>query len=52
MADLTITIEMDKRCIRCGKEGAVKEARGLCLKCIEKNLIKKWKTSRTESREK
>lgn len=52
MANVTLTIDMDRRCIRCGKEGAVKEAHGLCLKCIEKKIIEKMrKRSRIESRE-
>jgi len=40
----TITIDMDKKCSKCGKAGAIAENKaGLCLKCIEKILKNKWK---------
>ena len=40
----TITIDMDKKCSKCGKAGAIAENKaGLCLKCIGKILDNKWK---------
>lgn len=44
MTTRTITIDMDKRCSKCGKFGAVAENKaGLCLNCIDKLLKAKWK---------
>jgi hypothetical protein len=37
MATHEININMDKKCVRCGKGGATQG--GYCLKCIEKNLV-------------
>lgn len=41
----TVTIDMDKKCLECGKGGAVPN--GLCLKCTTKamNPAAKMKTS-------
>ena len=33
---LTITVDMDKRCLECGKGGAVDS--GICLSCITKAI--------------
>ena len=34
----TITIDMDKKCVRCGKGGAGKG--GLCLACVSKAIAR------------
>jgi hypothetical protein len=36
MPDLTITIDMDRKCARCKMPGATQN--GLCLSCIEKGI--------------
>ncbi len=36
-ADVTITIDMDKKCSACRKPGATQC--GLCLKCVTKKIL-------------
>lgn len=36
MATITINVDMDKRCLECGKKGAVNDA--LCLDCITRAI--------------
>jgi hypothetical protein len=44
MTSRTIDINLDKKCVRCGHEGALKN--GLCLKCAGKEIIKRLKGDR------
>ena len=40
----TITIDMDKRCSKCGKRGAIAENKtGLCIACVLKALKRRLK---------
>jgi len=34
----TININMDKKCIRCGKKGAM--GNGICMKCLTKAITR------------
>ena len=36
MAKAEITIDLDKKCTRCGAKGAT--PRGICLKCVSKGI--------------
>ena len=46
----TITINMDKKCTKCGKEGALPS--GICLSCFTKHelprIVKRMKRERNE----
>ena len=42
MSKYQITIDMDKKCSKCGKGGAITENKaGLCMDCIAKIMAKK-----------
>ena len=46
-----ITIDMDQRCSKCGKGGALVENKaGLCMDCIAKILAKRSKQRDTKGR--
>lgn len=38
---ITIKINMDKKCVRCGKKGAMEN--GHCLKCVTDYIVRKRK---------
>jgi hypothetical protein len=40
MSDVTITINMDEKCLECGSKGVTPPS-GLCFKCITRAMSKK-----------